>query len=66
MQALQAFPTTTKQDAVLLGEASSGQSLRDECLQLAIRYRMQHKRAIARGYKIASGCLEELAKLSDS
>jgi hypothetical protein len=63
IQALQAFPTTTKQDAVLLAEMAGGHDLRSECLKLTIRYRMLHKRAIAQGYKLASSCLDKLLVL---
>ena len=63
LQALRTFATTTRQDEELLrASAGGGQSFEAECLQLAVRYRLQHKRAIARGYKVADACLGALQR----
>jgi Rubisco LSMT substrate-binding len=65
MQALASFPTTTRADeqhlAALQQEPAT---FARECWILAVQYRMQHKRGLAQGYKLASVCLDSLSAAS--
>jgi len=63
--ALVAFPTSTRDDETQLldvGTGAAGKALGDACVQLALRWRIQHKRALANGYKRAAAGLEALAE----
>ena len=58
LQALRGFATTTRQDEELLRTLRpEPASHRTACLRLAVQFRLQHKRAIARGYKAADACI---------
>ena len=61
VQELATFATTTRQDSTALQALDGlGVSLERECRRLAIQYRMQHKRAVARACKLALLCLDSL------
>ena len=61
VQVLASCPTTTRQDAQLLAEAGATASFRARCLVLALQWRMQYKRALARACQHAAACTAALA-----
>ena len=61
LQELSTYKTSTREDEATL-EAIQGPSadLNTLCHKLALQYRMQHKRAVARAHKRATQCLRVL------
>jgi hypothetical protein len=61
MQVLSGLPTTTKQDEAALAALAADESFHTRCRRLALQWRVQHKRSLARAYKLAQASLSVLS-----